>query len=192
MDKAKIAANRKKLAARMKSNKLGGKGSIRRKKKVQHKATNTEDKSVQKQLKKLGGQPLSVEQVNLFKNNGEVIHFKVPKVQAAVQSNMFVISGANNTQSIQDLLPEILTQLGADDIGKLRSLAQQMQAQQGLANLNLGGANKAQVEQMMKNMQAQMQASANAGAGDNAEADSDDDDDDIPDLVEDFETTAAN
>lgn len=173
MDKAKLAANRKKLAARFGgNNKLGGKGSIRRKKKVTRKSTTQEDKNVLKQLKKLGGSTLEVEQVNLFKDSGEVIHYKRPKVQFNLGSNMFVISGKNATKKIEELLPEIVTQLGPEDIGNLKKMADHLQAQQGMAGMNLGGSG--------------------FSAAQEEDSDSDDDDDDIPDLVEDFETTAGN
>jgi len=40
----------------------------------------------------------SVYQVNLFKDNGEVICFNNPKVQACLQSNTFVVTGHAETK----------------------------------------------------------------------------------------------
>ena len=39
-----------------------------------------------------------VSQVNMFKDNGEVIHFTNPKVQASLGSNTFAISGPSDTK----------------------------------------------------------------------------------------------
>ena len=35
----------------------------------------------------------------MFKENGEVIHFGNPKVQASLNSNIFAISGQSDTKS---------------------------------------------------------------------------------------------
>lgn len=53
-----------------------------------------DDKKLQATLKKLNAQPIpSIEEVNMFMEDGNVIHFKAPKVQAAVNGNTFVVSG---------------------------------------------------------------------------------------------------
>ena len=58
----------------------GGKGSVRRKKKAIHKTTTTDDKRLQNTLKRLGVNNIpAIEEVNLFKDNGTVIHFTNPK-----------------------------------------------------------------------------------------------------------------
>ena len=36
--------------------------------------------------------------VNMFKDNGEVLHFVNPKVQASLSSNIFAISGHSDTK----------------------------------------------------------------------------------------------
>ena len=64
-------------------------------------------------LKKLGTQNIpGIEEVNLFTNDGNVIHFATPKVQANVQSHIFVVSGNADTKPIQSFLPNIISQLG--------------------------------------------------------------------------------
>lgn len=63
--------------------------------------------------------------MNLFKDNGEVIHFATPKVQANVQSHTFVVSGNADTKPIQAFLPGILSQLGPDGVAQLKKVAQQ-------------------------------------------------------------------
>ena len=66
-----------KMAAQVRT---GGKGSVRRKKKAIHKTTTTDDKRLQNTLKRLGVNNIpAIEEVNLFKDNGTVIHFTNPK-----------------------------------------------------------------------------------------------------------------
>merc|ERR1711935_1273044 len=130
-------------------------GSVRRKKKAIHKTTTTDDKRLQNTLKRLGVNNIpGIEEVNLFKDNGSVIHFSNPKVQASIAANTYVISGHAETKRLQDLLPGILNQLGPDNLSNLKEIASQYRGDEA------GGA----------------------GAGD--DDDDDNDDDDVPDLVD--------
>uniref|UniRef100_A0A1I8GL33 Transcription factor BTF3 n=1 Tax=Macrostomum lignano TaxID=282301 RepID=A0A1I8GL33_9PLAT len=82
-----------KLKAQVDSIRIGGKGSARRKKKVIHKNNATDERKVTTTLKKLAVSSIpGIEEVNMFKDSGEVIHFNNPKVQASLQSNTFAIS----------------------------------------------------------------------------------------------------
>jgi nascent polypeptide-associated complex subunit beta len=57
-----------------------GKGTPRRKVKKVHKSSGTDDKKLQTTLKKLNVQPIqAIEEVNMFKSDGNVIHFSAPK-----------------------------------------------------------------------------------------------------------------
>jgi NAC domain len=57
-----------------------GKGTPRRKIKKVHKSSGTDDKKLQTSLKKLNVQPIqAIEEVNMFKSDGNVIHFSAPK-----------------------------------------------------------------------------------------------------------------
>jgi hypothetical protein len=57
-----------------------GKGTPRRKIKKVHKSAGTDDKKLQTALKKLNVQPIqAIEEVNMFKSDGNVIHFSAPK-----------------------------------------------------------------------------------------------------------------
>ncbi|CCO19724.1 predicted protein [Bathycoccus prasinos] len=57
----------------------GGKGSVRRKKKVAHKTTSTDDKRLQSVLKRLGVTTVpGIDEVNIFCND-TVTHFTSPK-----------------------------------------------------------------------------------------------------------------
>merc|ERR1711965_1212309 len=88
------------LARLQASVRIGGKGSVRRKKKEIHKTTTTDDKRLQNTLKRLGANNIpAIEEVNLFKDNGTVIHFNNPKVQASIAANTYVVSGHAETQS---------------------------------------------------------------------------------------------
>lgn len=74
------AMNPEKLAKMASQVRTGGKGSVRRKKKAIHKTTTTDDKRLQNTLKRLGVNNIpAIEEVNLFKDNGTVIHFTNPK-----------------------------------------------------------------------------------------------------------------
>jgi nascent polypeptide-associated complex subunit beta len=76
MDQAKLA----RLQAQAAAVRIGGKGTPRRKVKKTHKTSGADDKKLQSSLKKLGVQPiLQIEEVNLFKDDGQVIHFTAPK-----------------------------------------------------------------------------------------------------------------
>jgi nascent polypeptide-associated complex subunit beta len=63
----------------------GGKGTVRRKRKAQHKTSSTaDDKKLGATLKKLGVTNIpGIEEANMFKNTGEVIHFRNPKGEMA-------------------------------------------------------------------------------------------------------------
>ena len=96
--------NPEKLAKMAAQVRTGGKGSVRRKKKAQHKTTGTDDKRLQSTLKRLGVNNIpAIEEVNLFKDNGMVIHFNNPKVQASIAANTYVVSGNAENKKLQDL-----------------------------------------------------------------------------------------
>lgn len=57
-----------------------GKGTPRRKVKKVHKTAGADDKKLQAALKKLNVQPIqAIEEVNMFKEDGNVIHFSNPR-----------------------------------------------------------------------------------------------------------------
>lgn len=154
MDQAKLA----KMQA---SVRIGGKGTPRRKIKKVHKTAGTDDKKLQTSLKKLNVQPIqAIEEVNMFKSDGNVIHFSAPKVHASIPANTFALYGAGEDKELTELVPGILNQLGPDSLASLRKLAESYQSMQ-----------------------------KEKGGEDGDKKDGDDDDDDIPDLVpgQDFE-----
>lgn len=117
--------NQEKLTKLQAQVRIGGKGSARRKKKVVHRTATADDKKLQFSLKKLGVNNISgIEEVNMFTNQGTVIHFNNPKVQASLAANTFTITGQAENKQLTELLPGILNQLGADSLTSLRRLAE--------------------------------------------------------------------
>jgi nascent polypeptide-associated complex subunit beta len=100
--------------------------------------TLTDDKKITAVVKKLGATVIpGIEEVNMFRNDSSVLHFANPKVQSAVQSNTFVVSGTGVNRDISELLPGIISQLGPENMENLRALAEQFQQQAAAAK---GGA----------------------------------------------------
>ncbi|KAL0463732.1 UNVERIFIED_CONTAM: Nascent polypeptide-associated complex subunit beta [Sesamum latifolium] len=163
------------------------KGTMRRKKKAVHKTTTTDDKRLQSTLKRIGVNAIpAIEEVNIFKED-VVIQFINPKVQASIAANTWVVSGSPQTKiqasiaantwvvsgspqtkKLQDILPQIIHQLGPDNLENLKKLAEQFQKQAPAAG---AGA-----------------AAGSTVAPENA------DDDEVPDLVpgETFEAAAED
>lgn len=121
--------NPEKLSKLQAQVRIGGKGTARRKKKIIHRTATTDDKKLQSSLKKLSVNTIpGIEEVNMIKDDGTVIHFNNPKVQASLSANTFAISGQNETKQIADMLPGIWNQLGADSLTHLRRLASNVPA----------------------------------------------------------------
>lgn len=168
--------NPEKLAKLQEQVRTGGKGTPRRKMKKasaiksSSSACGVESSSkMQSFCKKMHTQTLGgIEEVNMFRSDGNVIHFENPRVDAAVPSNTFVISGRNATKELTELAPGILSQLGPHALADLQRMALEYQRQAEASGLSL--------EQL-----AQMAAAAgkNGSAGGV---------DDIPDLVKNFES----
>ncbi|KAL8473584.1 hypothetical protein ACS0TY_029748 [Phlomoides rotata] len=155
--------NVEKLKKMAGSVRTGGKGTVRRKKKAVHKTTTTDDKRLQSTLKRIGVNAIpAIEEVNIFKED-VVIQFINPKVQASIAANTWVVSGTPQNKKLQDILPQIIHQLGPDNLENLKKLAEQFQKQAPAAGT----------------------ASGDAGA-------LEDEDDDVPELVagETFEAAA--
>ncbi|XP_051958318.1 transcription factor BTF3-like isoform X2 [Xyrauchen texanus] len=166
--------NQEKLAKLQAQVRIGGKGTARRKKKVVHRTATADDKKLQFSLKKLGVNNISgIEEVNMFTNQGTVIHFNNPKVQASLAANTFTITGHAETKQLTEMLPSILNQLGADSLTSLRRLAEALPKQEDSHSHHRwheAGDGKAPV----------------------AGGEEDDDDDDVPDLVENFDEASKN
>lgn len=83
-----------------------------------------DDKKLQLSLKKLGVNTIpGIEEVNMIKNDGTVIHFNNPKTQASLATNTFAITGHSETKQITEMLPNILQQLGPEKLTQLKKIA---------------------------------------------------------------------
>jgi len=166
----------------------GGKGTVRRKHKAVRKTATHDDKRLKATLNKLSVRDIpAIEEVNLFKDDGTVIHFVNPKVQASIAANTYVVSGNAETKKLQELLPGIITQLGPDNLEELKNIYKNLAGSGGpgvgaLGDLSSQAAAAAADPEALKKIMEQlkdMQVNAKGGAGA--------DDDDVPDLVENFE-----
>merc|ERR1712025_256696 len=114
---------------------IGGKGTARRKKKVVHRTATTDDKKLQGSLKKLAVNNIpGIEEVNMIKEDGQVIHFNNPKVQASIAANTFAVTGHAETKQITEMLPGIINQLGAESFANLKKLATSVTNQSDTGN----------------------------------------------------------
>lgn len=108
-------------------------------------------------MKKLNPETLDgVQEVNFFKEDGKVLHFNRAAIQALTQNNTYAVYGRPQEKSLTEMLPNILPQLGEENLATLTQLAEQ---------LNLGGLDPAAAAQL---------AAGKAPEGEEA---------DIPDLV---------
>jgi len=158
--------DQEKLARIQAQVRIGGKGTARRKKKVVHRSATTDDKKLQSTLKKLSVSTIpGIEEVNMIKEDGTVIHFNNPKVQASLGSNVFAVTGHGETKEVAEMLPAILSQMGPESLEHVKRFAytggQRFQPATGL-----GGVKSDPAE----------------------DGDADDsDDEDVPDLVSNFD-----
>jgi len=161
-----------KLAKMSQNVRIGGKGTVRRKKKVVHRSATTDDKKLQSTLKKLAVTTIpGIEEVNMIKDDGTVIHFNNPKVQASLSSNVFAITGHGETKDVAEMLPQILSQMGPESLEHVRRFAYTGGQKFGQG---LGGATAAKVD-----------------AGEQGDAE-DSDDADVPALVSNFDTLSKD
>lgn len=124
-----IKMNTEKLKKLQSQVRIGGKGTPRRKKKVVHATAATDDKKLQSSLKKLSVNTIpGIEEVNMIKDDGTVIHFNNPKAQASLAANTFAITGHGENKQIAEMLPGILSQLGPEGLNQLKRLASSVAA----------------------------------------------------------------
>ena len=155
--------SQEKLAKLQAQVRIGGKGTARRKK-VVHRTATAADKKLQFSLKKLGVNNISgIEEVNMFTNQGTVIHFNNPKVQASLAAHAFTITGHAETKQLTEMLPSILNQLGADSLTSLRRLAEALpkQSVDGKAPLATGEDDDDEVPDLVENFDEASKNEAN-------------------------------
>mmetsp|Transcript_10307 Transcript_10307/g.15070 ORF Transcript_10307/g.15070 Transcript_10307/m.15070 type:complete len:142 (-) Transcript_10307:59-484(-) len=126
----KYERNEKKLAQLRAAAKKGSRVGGARRKVKSNKGGSEHDQKLQQVLKKNKVQPLpGIEEVNFFMKDDTVVQFNKPQVQAAIQSNTFVISGKHARKNKNEILPNMIDSLpqGAD----LEKLKELIQAQAG-------------------------------------------------------------
>ncbi|CAN3363708.1 nascent polypeptide-associated complex subunit beta-1 [Diutina catenulata] len=70
----------------------------------------------------------NIEEANFFREDGKVLHFPRVGVTGAPSSNTFAFTGYPQEKDVTQLIPQILPQLGAENLEILRKLAEQIQA----------------------------------------------------------------
>lgn len=105
----KLIMNQDKLKKLQAQVRIGGKGTPRRKRKIVYQSNGTDDKKLQLVLKKLAvNQIPAIEEVNMIKNDGTIIHFNNPKAQASLAANTFAITGHSEKREVRYFCPFIL------------------------------------------------------------------------------------
>ena len=95
----------------------------RTKKVVTHKEELQEDKKFKSTIKKYGMQPLSdIDEVNMFKDDNSVVHFRKPIIQFSIRENLLVVTGTPESKQLKDMLPEIIKQVGPQQYEALKNL----------------------------------------------------------------------
>uniref|UniRef100_A0A0A9WQ44 Transcription factor BTF3 n=1 Tax=Lygus hesperus TaxID=30085 RepID=A0A0A9WQ44_LYGHE len=85
----------------------GGKGSVRRTVKAHHKNSG-EDRKVQNTVRRLGVTPLNeIDEAIFYRQDGSVMHFDKPKVQASTQTQCFVVSGDYQIKTAEEVAVKV-------------------------------------------------------------------------------------
>jgi nascent polypeptide-associated complex subunit beta len=89
-----IIEARKKFNEQYGNIKIGGKGTQKKKKIVTHKSSAVADKKIIAIQKKAGTRNLSdTTEINIFKDDNSVIHFKKPKVEYSIKEKCTFVTG---------------------------------------------------------------------------------------------------
>lgn len=177
--------NSAKLAKLQEQVRIGGKGTPRRKMKKSPVPTGPSPAQIKNtKIAEEGNRmasslaPLnscsfpSIDEVNMFHQDGHVIHFDRPSVNAAHVANTFVVGGLGVNKAMADLAPGILNQLGSRALDNLKKMAMAYQKQAQDAGIT--------IEELARRAKdGEIELDANIGVHD--------DEDDIPELVESFE-----
>jgi nascent polypeptide-associated complex subunit beta len=125
-----ILEARKKMAAEFGNMQLGGKGTQKRKKIAKHRGNKVEaDKKIQAIAKKSGARKLGeVSEINIFKDDNNVVHIKKPTLEYSFKEKVSFVSGVAETKAIKDLLPGIIKQLGPKQFGFMKEYAETLKA----------------------------------------------------------------
>lgn len=120
-----------------------------------------------------------IAEVVMFCEDGTVVRMDQPKLQASIQANTFVISGASKRQPLSECMADVAPMMGADNASRQ---LQTPEFQQQMASMSdgAGGVDMAKLREAMA-------AAGGAAGAPGATVTEEDDDDDVPDLVDNFE-----
>lgn len=127
----------------------------------------------------------------MFKEDGTVIHFTNPKVQASLAANTFAITGQSEQKRISDMMPGILNQLRPENLNRLNNLFSDLAGAGGQSN-NVADLLAAAAAAQKQQQQEQSDGS-NVGAaatGTSSSIIEEEDDDEVPELVQNFDEAA--
>ncbi|RKP03893.1 hypothetical protein CXG81DRAFT_8919 [Caulochytrium protostelioides] len=126
--------NPEKLAQLQAAARTGGKGTPRRKIVKKPTSTAADDHKLVGVVQKHKVQTIPhVVEANLFRDDQHVVHFKAPKVQLSVKDHVVMLQGRSATKQITECFPEILPQLGPENMDVIRQIAAMYQRQMGAA-----------------------------------------------------------
>lgn len=111
----------------------------------------------------------------MFKEDGTVIHFNNPKVQASLAANTFAITGQSEQKRITEMMPGILNQLRPENLEHLKSLASALAGREGGGTATGNGSD----------LDGLMEAAGGLSA-----VKEDEEDDEVPQLVQNFDEAA--
>jgi len=125
-----ILEARKKLAEKFGNTQIGGKGTQRRKHEVKKRTNKVEsDKKIESIAKKSQAKKLNeINEINIFKDDNTVIHFKKPTLEYSFKEKVSFVSGLHETKNIKELLPAIIKQLGPKQFEFMKEYAETLKS----------------------------------------------------------------
>lgn len=89
------------------------------------KSSEADDTKIQAAIQKFSPVTLSdIAEANFFSDDGSVLHFPRVGVQAAANNNTYAVYGFPQKKNMTEMLPGILTQLGAENLDMLTQMAE--------------------------------------------------------------------
>ena len=98
---------------------------------VIHRGAAVQDKKISSLAKKAQARKLNdIQEVNIFKDDNTVIHFKKPSFEYSPKEKVSFLTGPSENKHIKDLLPNILKQLGPKQFGFMKDYAETLKKQE--------------------------------------------------------------
>lgn len=81
------------------------------------------DKKLIATVKKFGVQAFAeIDECNMFKDDNTILHFKKPAIQFSNKENMLIVTGNSELKLLQDMLPDIIKQVGPQQYEALKNM----------------------------------------------------------------------